>query len=81
MKITQKRFEAILQRYSELESLAQQFANEKRQGMRRGPIRFNDSGGIEMEVNTACHCHPEYEWTDIATKEDFCEWLDSRETY
>ena len=78
MKITRKRLEAILRQKDEIENLAQQFAYEKRQGMRTGPIRFDDNGNIEMEVNTACHCHPEYEWTDIATKEEFCEWLDKQ---
>ena len=73
--MTSKRAAVILSRYQELNNLADQFACEKRKGMRKGPVRFADDGAIEMEVNTACHCHPEYEWVTVATAEEFSEWM------
>jgi len=76
MKMTMKRAQVILSGYEPLKDLANQFGDEKRKGMRTGPIRF-DGELIEMEVNTACHCHPEYEWVPIGTLEELCEWLDS----
>lgn len=78
MKITIKRAKAILDRYEQLKSSAKQFADEKRKGMRTGPVRF-DGELIEMKVNTACHCHPEYEWIPIGSVEELCEWLDKKE--
>jgi hypothetical protein len=77
MKITIKRAQAILSRYEQLKDEAKRFADEKRQGMRKGPIRFDDEL-IEMEVNTACHCHPEYEWVPIGSLMELCEWLDKQ---
>jgi hypothetical protein len=30
-------------------------------------------------VNTSCHCHPEYQWEDRGTVEDFCEWIKNKD--
>ena len=79
MKMTPKRAAVILAHYNELHELARQFADEKRKGMRTGPVRFDDCGNIEMKVNTACHCHPEYEWVSIGDSEEFAEWLDKNQ--
>lgn len=69
--ITSKRFKVILERYHELVTLAEHFTN-------RRSIRFDYDGNIEDEINTSCHCHPEYEWRTIKTKEEFAEWLDKQ---
>lgn len=77
MKITLPRAQTILNRYEQLKDLAERFADEKRKGMRQGPIRF-DGELIEMEVNTACHCHPEYEWIPVGNLIELCEWADKQ---
>ena len=69
--ITSKRFKVILQRYRELENLAEYCVGG-------GSIRFDYDGNIEQEVNTSCNCHPEYVWKTVKTKEEFAEWLDKQ---
>lgn len=71
MNMTAKKAQVILARYQELRNLAEQFTGHWN-------IRFDDAGNIEHEVNTACHCHPEYEWQIDKTAEQFGEWLNQR---
>jgi hypothetical protein len=68
MKMTPKRVDVILARYNELLAYAQQAVDGYE-------VRFDDSGNIEEYVNTACHCHPEYQWQHAMTKEKFLEFL------
>lgn len=77
MKLTSKRAAVIINRYEKLEELAHQFSREKHPNGRHGPIRISNEG-IEEEINTACHCHPEYEWINVASLQEFGEWLDKQ---
>ena len=69
--MTSKKASEVLVEYNELRQLAYNFTG-------KWDIRFDECGNIEGEVNTACHCHPEYEWQIISTAEQFAEWLDKR---
>ncbi len=69
--MTSTQAKAILEQYRELHDLAESFTG-------KWNLRFDEYGNIEDEVNTACHCHPEYEWQVIKTAEEFAEWLDKR---
>lgn len=64
----------ILNSHEKLIDLARQFIDEKQPVRRTGDIRI-ENGWIEEYVNTACHCHPEYEWVERETIELFEEWL------
>lgn len=75
--ITSKRVDAILKRYDDLDTLARYFAEERRQGGRSGEVRVSSSG-VDEHVNTACHCHPEYEWVERGSLEEFKAWIDKR---
>lgn len=77
MKITPLRFDAIINRYNQLQDEVYQFV-KSRNTARWCESRISDSGDIEVNVNTSCHCHPEYEWRQEATKEEFLEWLSKR---
>jgi hypothetical protein len=60
MKLTPKRIESILQRHSQLLSLAHDFVVSK--GVKRfRDVHFDEDGNVSYWVNTACHCHPSYE--------------------
>jgi len=76
--ITSNRVSAILQRHDQLLDLAKQFANETRAGGRSGEVRI-DYEGVSEHVNTACHCHPEYEWVLRGSMEEFQQWMDKQE--
>jgi hypothetical protein len=78
MNITPKRIEAIINRYHNLLDLVRTFVRETNP-YQYGPYRFDEVGNIECEVNTACHCHPEYEWRVIKTKDEFSEWLNKQQ--
>lgn len=73
--MTSKRAAVTIQRYNELVDLGEEFDRFKRPSARRGPIRFSNDR-VETEINTACHCHPEYEWVGVGSLEEFGEWLD-----
>ena len=68
-----------MQRHDELLDLARYFADEKRQGGRSGEVRL-DYEGVSEHVNTACHCHPEYEWINRGSLDEFREWVGKRQT-
>ena len=70
MNITSKRMEAIIRRHDDLTTLAREFVDSQKNEGRRGRLQISDSG-ISEYVNTACHCHPEYDWIDRCTLEDF----------
>lgn len=78
MKYTQENTQQTLNSFRELTKLADEYVNgpynPKRYGVR--PTRINiETGHIEKEVNTACHCHPEYEWRSVASFETFIAWV------
>lgn len=76
MKITARRLESILRRYDQLNDLALQFAKEVEPYGQFRTIRIESNGQVEEEVNTACNCHPEYEWVPRGTPEQFSAWLE-----
>lgn len=80
MKLTENRIRAILQRNHQLLDLAKDFAREKKDGGRGGSdiqIEYYNNE-ITWEVNTACHCHPEYERIVIGTVDEFIKWLNKK---
>lgn len=74
MKLTPTKVHAILQRHENLIYEVEHFVREKHPNTRRGEVRISN-GVIEENVNTACHCHPEYEWVERATVDEFTGWL------
>lgn len=80
MKLTKNRIQSVLQRYEQLLDLAENFARERRNGGRSGSeIRINyNYNEITWEVNTACHCHPEYERVSVGTVDEFIEWINKK---
>jgi hypothetical protein len=79
MKLTANKVNAILQRHENLVYEVERFVQQKHPNTRRGEVRISN-GVIEEHVNTACHCHPEYEWVERATLDEFTEWLDKQTT-
>lgn len=79
MKITPSRLNTIIRRYNELIELAHTFVRET-EPIRwlYTTIRLDEYGNIESEINTSCHCHPEYQWKVIKTKEEFSGWLNKQ---
>lgn len=79
MKMTSKRAAVTLNRYWDLKARADEFMREKKHSsFYYRNLRFDEYGNIEEYVNTACHCHPEYEWKECATAQEFGEWLDKK---
>ena len=75
MKMTPSRMATILRRADQLNDLARDFARDIEPNGRHGEVRVTDNGQVEEHINTACHCHPEYEWVERGTVEQFTEWL------
>ena len=78
MKLNAKRIDTILRRHDQLQDLAHSFVREKDYPGRTGEVRI-DSEGISENVNTACNCHPEYEWVARASLEEFAKWAESKD--
>lgn len=74
--MTKNKIEAIIRRNEELEELVNQFVKQHSKGSRWGDSRINNQL-IEQYVNTACHCHPEYEWMEVASLSEFIEWIEN----
>jgi hypothetical protein len=82
MKFNLKNIKKLLTNMNELHGLAQKFVNDGLNPERYGwePARINyDDFCIDHKVNTACNCHPEYEWQTFASIEQFVEWLDKQD--
>lgn len=77
MKYTLEKFNETFENYNELLELARQFSRDEKEWDRT--IRFDEFGNIEQYVNTACHCHPEYEWKQLATVNEFYQWLEKKQ--
>jgi hypothetical protein len=69
-----RKLERMARQQEELEELACRYVHNKFTEGRSGDVRVKD-GRIEEELNTACHCHPEYRWTDRGSLEDLANWL------
>lgn len=78
MKMTSKRAMTTITRYHQLKDMADTFMKEKKHGSYWHDVRLDEWGNIEEWVNTACNCHPEYEWAQCATAQEFGEWLDKK---
>jgi len=79
MNITKNRVNTIINRYETLLQEVEYFINQQNQDWRSGKIRI-DNGNIEEYINTACNCHPEYEWVHRSTIDSFIEWNESKKT-
>ncbi len=76
--ITSKRIDSILQRHEQLHDLLFKFQAYKLKRPEYNlsyELRFYGDK-VEREVNTSCHCHPQCEWQEFGTKEEFGKWLD-----
>lgn len=75
MKYTQENITELLRNFGELTSLVDKFCTKP--GYSWDDARINyETFTIEKKVNTACNCHPEYEWQYHATIGDFLEWYE-----
>lgn len=44
------------------------------------PARINyETNEIEHKVNTACNCHPEYNWETYSSLAEFVDWHKTKE--
>ena len=73
---TKADIEDILEKYHILQNELQDFVNQKRTEESKECVESKMASGIIfIEVNTSCHCHPEYEWEVFNhSVEDFIEW-------
>lgn len=69
-----RKLERMARHQEELQELAYRYVRNKFKEGRSGDVRVED-GRIEEELNTACHCHPEYSWTYRGDLEDLANWL------
>lgn len=79
MKLTNNRIGAILRRHQDLMEHVDSFISEKRGGGRYHSESRVSGDVIEKYVNTACHCHPEMEWVEVGTMEEFVKWLETKQ--
>lgn len=80
MKYTHEIANELLKNLQELDALASEFVKDitKYGG---APTRINsENGNIEHEINTACNCHPEYNWEVVANFESFIDWVIEKQT-
>jgi hypothetical protein len=80
MKLNEKRISAVLERHEQIMNLVEQFAKSKTTKTFCGDIRIQYGSSIEEYRNTACHCHPEYQWQQIGSMEEFYEWLKKQQS-
>lgn len=79
MKYTHENITEVIQNYGELMQKAESFVSQK-ENSRWPTVRINyDNLTIEQEVNTSCHCHPEYEWVEVVTVKEFTEWCEKQQ--
>lgn len=73
-RLSERKIERTIRDFEYITELATSFVRSQNNPGRSGPVRI-DNGRIEEEINTACHCHPEYEWVDRGSVEDFSKWM------
>ncbi len=71
MKYTHENITELIENYSKLQEQVYKFEPGAR-------INYETST-VQREENTACNCHPEYEWTDCATIQEFVEWCEKQQ--
>ena len=77
MKYTNENIMELLKNYNELQKQVSAFVNNghDKKLYSWDPARINhDNYTIERKTNTACNCHPEYEWETFSTIDLFLEW-------
>jgi hypothetical protein len=80
MKYTKNKVEAILRRNYELMDNVDSFIRSKTPRNERYHVDCKiENDKIMKRVNTACHCHPEYEWVEVGTTDEFVQWLTNQE--
>ena len=77
MQYTKNQIERLISKYETLLETVDDYIREKYPNTRRGDSRIRGNE-IQEYVNTACHCHPEYEWEYRGSVEDFSEWINSK---
>ena len=82
MKYTHESITEILKNYSELQEQVAAFVNKgydpKSYSWSRARLN-HENFTVEREENTACNCHPEYEWVTYSTIESFLEWYETQQ--
>lgn len=76
MKITKKKIEWFSQFYYQLMEYADRWTSTF--PGRHGTVRITQDGLVEEEINTSCHCHPEYEWVARGNLNDLLEWIEKQ---
>lgn len=76
MLYTKNQIKRLIDQYEILLEYVGNYIQEKYPKGRRGDCRI-EYGRIEEYVNTSCHCHPEYQWEDRGSVEEFSEWINS----
>lgn len=77
MNFTKRLIEKTLTDYENLVELADRYVEEAYPNTRRGAIKF-EYGYVYEYVNTSCHCHPEMEWSQRGSVEDFSAWVQKK---
>ena len=78
MKYTKENVTELLNNIQTLNELANEFITATNKGSRYSYAKINcEQHVIEQEVNTACNCHPEYEWQACGTIEELVEWINN----
>ncbi len=80
MQYTKNQIERLIDKYDKMLELVDYYLIDKYPKERRGETRIK-YGRIEEYVNFSCHCHPEYDWSDRGSVEDFIEWISTKDGY
>ena len=77
MKYTLETINNIISEFEKLSILANQYINRDDK-YNNSKTRINyDTMTIEERVNTACNCHPEYNWEYVDSIENMIEWTNN----
>jgi hypothetical protein len=82
MKYTQENITELLTNFGKLQDEVNKFVNRERDSRKYtwSQARINyETFAIERKENTACNCHPEYEWVEFSTMHDFLEWYEKQQ--
>ncbi len=84
MKYTKENIIELLTHFRELNELAMEYVNDgydhKKYNWTDARVNYN-CYTIDHKINTACNCHPEYEWQDHSSIDKFVEWLDKKQKF
>lgn len=77
MQYSKNRILKLIDQYDTLLEHIDDYVRECFPDKRRGDVRIY-YGYIEEYVNISCHCHPEYDWDDRGSVEDFIKWINTK---